>query len=73
MTVSMPCFERTSDILVVDCALKVSHMRRLFLLGQTNLIFRFAGKTLKKIGAGGHNKNKNIMNFQNITLVFKRV
>ena len=34
----------------------------------------FCGQNVKKkIGAGGRNKNKNIMNFQNITLVFKRV
>ena len=32
-------------------------------LGQTNLIFRFAGETWKKVGAGGPNKNKNIVNF----------
>ena len=31
--------------------------------GQTNLIFRFAGETWKKVGAGERNKNKNIVNF----------
>ena len=33
------------------------------LFGQTNSIFRFASKTWKKVGAGGYNKNKNIINF----------
>ena len=32
-------------------------------LGQTNLIFRFVGKTWKKVRAGRRNKNKNIVNF----------
>ena len=31
--------------------------------GQTNLIFRFAGETWKKVRADGRNKNKNIVNF----------
>ena len=32
-------------------------------LGQTNLIFHFAGETWKKVGTGRCNKNKNIRNF----------
>ena len=39
-------------------------------LGQTNLIFRFAGKIWKKVCAGGRNKNKNIMNFYESKLKF---
>ena len=32
-------------------------------LRQTSLLFRFVDETWKKIGPGGHSKNKNIVNF----------
>ena len=41
-----------------------------FHLDQTNLIFCFAGETWKKVGAGGHNENKNIVNFYKSQLKF---
>ena len=34
-----------------------------FSVGPDQLNFSFAGKTWKKVSAGGHNKNKNIVNF----------
>ena len=34
-------------------------------LGQTNLIFRFASETWKKVDADWRSKNKNIVNFYN--------
>ena len=46
--------------------IKTSNINAILLkknLGQTNLIFRFAGETWKKVGAGVRNKNKNIVNF----------